>query len=242
MKVRSPEGRLWRIGRSPDPWAWPDWAHAAGDGTFGNRWDDPAGSYRVLYAASERLGAFIEVLARFRPDPRVAAGLAEVRGDAGRALPPGAVPVSWLRNRRIGEATISGAFADVGHSTSLAQIRRQLGARLARHRLPDLDGAAIRLRAPRRLTQEISRWVYAQTAPDGGRAFAGISYLSRLGDELRNWAIFEPASAREARALPRDVRVHRIRPDDPDLRRALELLGLVLAPAERGREGRSYFN
>jgi hypothetical protein len=228
VKGRTPDGRLWRIGRSPDPWAWPDWSHAAADGTFGNRWDDPAGSYRVLYAASGRLGAFIEVLARFRPDPQVVAGLAGVRGDAGRTLPPGAVPASWLRSRRIGEASIAGTFADVGHSASLARIRRQLGVRLARYRLPDLDGSAIRLRAPRRLTQEISRWVYEQTAADGRRAFAGIAYLSRLGDELRNWAIFEPASAREARVLPRDVRVHRIRADDPDLRRALELLGLEL--------------
>ena len=64
--------------------------------------------------------------------------------------------------------------------------------RIRAHGLRELDGAAIRLRAPRRLTQEISRYVYEQTTPRGTRAFDGISYLSRLGDEFRNWALFEP--------------------------------------------------
>jgi hypothetical protein len=36
-----PDGPLYRLGRPPDPWAWPDWSYAAPDGTFGNRYDDP---------------------------------------------------------------------------------------------------------------------------------------------------------------------------------------------------------
>jgi RES domain len=66
--IVQPDGPLYRLARMPDPWAWPDWAYAGLDGTFGNRWDDPLGSYRVLYACTRRLGAFIETLARFRPD------------------------------------------------------------------------------------------------------------------------------------------------------------------------------
>lgn len=62
----------------PDAWAWPDWAYASNDGTFGNRWDEPLGSYRVLYACSQRVGAFVETLARFRPDLEVVAALAEI--------------------------------------------------------------------------------------------------------------------------------------------------------------------
>ena len=42
-----PDGPLYRLGRHPDPWVWPDWSYAAPDGTFGNRYDDPQGSYRV---------------------------------------------------------------------------------------------------------------------------------------------------------------------------------------------------
>lgn len=30
-----------RVGRRPDSWAYPDWASADEDGTFGNRFDDP---------------------------------------------------------------------------------------------------------------------------------------------------------------------------------------------------------
>lgn len=43
---------LYRLGRTPDPWAWPGWRYSLPDGTFGNRYDDPAGGYRVLYACS----------------------------------------------------------------------------------------------------------------------------------------------------------------------------------------------
>jgi hypothetical protein len=32
-----PKAEIYRLGRRPDPWAWPDWAYAGADGTFGNR-------------------------------------------------------------------------------------------------------------------------------------------------------------------------------------------------------------
>ena len=47
-------GVIYRLGRKPDPWAPPDWASAGPDGTFGNRFDDPDATYRVLYASSQR--------------------------------------------------------------------------------------------------------------------------------------------------------------------------------------------
>jgi hypothetical protein len=216
------------VGRAPDPWAWPDWTNAAADGTFGNRWDDPQSAYRVLYAASDRLGAFVEVLARFRPDPRVAKELEAIDGGDERALAPGRLDAGWLARRRLGEAAFAGRFADVGHSASLARIRRDLASRVVHHGIADLDASAIRLAAPRRFTQEISRYVYEQTARSGRRAFDGISYLSRLGDELRNWAIFEPATAAAARGAAREPVVREIEPDDPDLRRALVLHGITL--------------
>jgi hypothetical protein len=53
----SPTGSLHGVGRRPDPWAWPDWSRADPDGTFGNRYDDPRGEYRVPYASSDRRGA-----------------------------------------------------------------------------------------------------------------------------------------------------------------------------------------
>jgi hypothetical protein len=216
---------LHRIGRAPDPWTWPDWSYAGPDGTFENRWDDPEGSYRVLYAASDRLGAFIEVLARFRPDPHVVLGIMAVTGDDDGALPPGKLPASWLENRRHGEATVRGSFAEIGHSESLAVLRRDLADRAIHYSLQDLDAAAIRLRAPRRFTQEISRYVHQETDSLGPR-FSGISYLSRLGDELRLWAIFEPTVP--IADLIADTLVHKLSNDDQDFRKALEFNGIEL--------------
>ena len=74
-------GVIYRLGRVPDPWAVPDWASAGPDGTFGNRFDDPDATYRVLYASSQKLGCFLETLARFRLDPKLMAELAEIDGD-----------------------------------------------------------------------------------------------------------------------------------------------------------------
>jgi RES domain len=76
-----PDGPLYRLGRQPDPWAWPDWSYAGPDGTFGNRYDDPEASYRALYASSQRIGTFLETLARFRPDLEVLAELEQIEGD-----------------------------------------------------------------------------------------------------------------------------------------------------------------
>ena len=82
---------LFRVGRQPDAWAWAPWEAAGQDGTFGNRWDDPNGSYRVLYACSQRVGAVVETLARFRPDLTVVAELGDIEGP--EDVPPvGIVP------------------------------------------------------------------------------------------------------------------------------------------------------
>ncbi len=52
LAVTRPAGNLYRVARAPDAWAWPPWEYAGEDGTFGNRYDDPRGEYRVLYATS----------------------------------------------------------------------------------------------------------------------------------------------------------------------------------------------
>jgi hypothetical protein len=212
-----PDRPLYRLGRQPDPWAWPDWSYATPDGTFGNRYDDPEGSYRVLYACSQRVGAFLETLARFRPDLEVLAELDRIDGED---EPPAAVPSAWLDARVLGEATVEGRFVDVGDTTSLATLRTALAAGAIHHGLDEIDAATIRLRAPRAFTQQVSRYVYEQGA------FAGIRYRSRLGDDLLNWAIYEPgADGRSPLAATSSVPIEA---DDPDLCGALELLGLTL--------------
>jgi hypothetical protein len=122
----------------------------------------------------------------------------------------------------VGEATLEGRYADVGHSRSLSYLRKALAARIVHHRLGDLDAATIRLSAPRQFTQEVSRLIYECTEPAERQQFAGVRYLSRLGDEFENWAVFEPGQPTETATSP-------IPSDDPDLAAAIERLGLTLA-------------
>jgi RES domain-containing protein len=78
---------VYRMARGPEPWAWVDWVYAGPDGTFGGRFDDTEGEYRVLYAAATRLGAFMETLAGFRTHPAVRQSLPD-----GDAAAPDSVP------------------------------------------------------------------------------------------------------------------------------------------------------
>lgn len=212
------------MARLPDAWTWPDWAYVHADGTWGNRYDDPLGEYRVLYACTERIGGFLETLARFRPDLDVVAGLALIPVDPADppSLQPGDVPRSWVRQRGVGVAGLSGAgYVAVGHSSTLAWLRIEMASRVLHYGLkPDLDAATIRMSAPRAFTQEVSRRVYEMTSA-GARAFGGVEYGSRLGDELANWAIFEPADLDG----PATSAIHE---SDPDLQEAIARFGLTL--------------
>ena len=224
LAIARPEGRLYRVARGPDAWRWPDWNYAHEDSTFGNRFDDPHGEYRVLYASSRREGAFAETLARFRVDVHVAAELQAIAGDPEDTAYPepvagGVVPTEWIETRLLGTARHAGGFADLGHSDSLAHLRAALSGRILHHGLDDLDAGDVRRRAPRRLTQEISRYLFANARDDNGDAVAGVRYLSRLGDELTNWAIFEPNEPSEATSDPID-------PDDEALRVVFERFDL----------------
>lgn len=212
---------VFRLGRAPDAWAWPDWAYATGL-TFGNRWDDPLGEYRVLYGCSQRLGVFVETLARFRPDLAVVAGLNEIQGeDDGPSA--GVVPSHWLADRLIGQAQLPGRFVDVGHAETIATLRSVAAAEAIRFGLEEIDASTIRLSAPRGFTQAISRLVYEWRGD--GAPFAGIRYRSRLGDDLVNWAIFEsPAGTSPIPLTGGEV----IDSDDSDLLAAVALLELRL--------------
>ena len=225
---------LFRIGREPGPWDWLDWAFAGPDNTFGNRWDDAEGRYRVLYASSQRVGCFLETLDVFRPDPAIVAAYAEMIVEDGEAAEPlGTLPRSWFAGRAVatGVATeIRGAFVVIGASRTIATLRRVLGKRAVVHGLPDLDAAAIRLKAPRAFTQEVSSFVAAQ-ADREGLAYAGIRYDSRHGDDIENWAIFEQESM-NGRSPVSCVETVPIDEDDADLLTALHMLGLRLAEPE----------
>jgi hypothetical protein len=226
--TRSLAGEIYRVGREPDPWAWADWASAGADGRFHGRWDDLHGRYRVLYASSQRFGAFVESLALFRADPHIVAEYANIEdADNEDVLPPGVVPRAWFAGRVItrGVATdVIGSFVVVGSARAIATLRDAFASLVLQHGIDDLDAAALRLSVPRAFTQALSSYFEAQLDEDG-RAFAGIYFLSKHGDDIENWAIFEQERMRGRSPI---LSVERENPDpsDEDVRRAMELLAI----------------
>ncbi|MGB9415548.1 MAG: RES domain-containing protein [Acidobacteriaceae bacterium] len=213
LELRIPREPIHRIGRWPDPWQPPDWAHAHLDGTFGNRFDDPQAYYRVIYTSSQRLGCFLETLARFRPDLTLLADLAEIEGEDD-FTPLATVPASWLIARLIGTAQTDGEYADVYAPGWIALLRRELASTAVALGLSEIDAATLQAGRPRQLTQEASLVVFR-------RGLDGIFYRSRYGHSVENWAIFEPFPLRNTSAKA-------IVADDPDLQSALRLHGLTM--------------
>jgi len=216
-------GELFRVGRRPDVWRWADRQY-----TGSERWDDPRGEFRVLYASLSRLGAFLEVLAPLRPDPALRAGLRAVRSNdrgAPKTAPAGRVPARWRYERIAGRGIpdeVEGALVVIGASESIAMLRRRMGRAARRHGLTDIDAAAIRLTAPRGFTQEVSRFIFEQVA-EGGTRYGGIVYLSKHGDDVVDCAIFERGDAFPVHSTERMS----IAADDEDFLTACEMLGLV---------------
>jgi len=79
--------------------------------------------------------------------------------------------------------------------------------------------------APRRLTQRVSRHVYESVAGDG-EPFSGISYESRLGDDVVCIGLFEAPD----RWLLSNASSEPVHVEDADFSRALELLAVNRRP------------
>lgn len=205
---------MFRLGRRPDPWEPPDWSRAHSDGTFGNRFDDPTGYYRVLYAASQRISCFVETLARFRPDLALIAELQEIEGEDDY-IPVGSIPKDWCDVRVMGECRADGRYADIYAAGWVSYLREKLASDCLAMGIKDLDVSVLQQGEPRRLTQLASIKV-------NQAHFDGIYYRSRYGHDLENWALFEPFQI-DSRDKP-----VAIRPDDADLAKACAILGITV--------------
>jgi hypothetical protein len=213
LESRIPENHIHRIGRRPDPWRPPDWAHAHFDGTFGNRFDDPQAYYRVIYTSSQRLGCFLETLARFRADLTLLAEFAEIDGEDD-FTPLATIPASWLPGRLMGTAEATGQYADIYAAQWIAHLRHELASTALSLGLADIDVATLQSGTPRQLSQAASLVVFR-----GG--FDGVFYRSRYGHSIENWALFEPFPLRNTSAAA-------ITANDPDFRAALVIHGLTM--------------
>lgn len=231
LERRDP-GPVWRIGYQPDPWAWTDWAYSS-DGHFDGRWDAPAGEYRTVYAGSSYFACLVEVLARFRPDPRLSATMdLIIEDEPDAALYPtvkaGTVDRAWFAVRRVGQAHLSGSYCDVSESTTIASLRRNFAAMaVGDFGLADFDASALLNSGPREMTQRVGRFIYELPLTDRA-PFDGVRFLSRHGADLELWAIFERSTDTLRSRHLSDVHVSRIDPTDIEVTRVLSLHSLIV--------------
>lgn len=238
--VPPPLSPLFRVARGDDgppadPFAPSPWARADADGTFGNRFDDPGKAdgipeekrFRIVYAATQRDGAFAETIAHFRPDLAVLAALGAIRGAMGEPQPlVGVVPARWRQVRGVGRLLLAPAlrFVEVADPDTLAELRTHF-ARLAAdlgHRDVDLSTVTS---GDRHLTQRVARSVYAYTSDADPPIFTGIRYVSRHGAAWECWAIFADRPVGDH--LPAEL----VRADDTGLVVAARHFGLAIQPA-----------
>jgi len=229
-------GVVWRLGYRPKPWAWTPWQYVGDTGRFTGRWDDPLGSFRTVYAGRNLLACLLEVLAGFRPDPLLGEDLAGIVEDPEDAQvyptqPPGTVPLSWLTPRQSSTATLSGIFCAVTDKESLPTLRTVFLSTALRYGLADLDAGALRLSAPRALTQHIAAWLY-DLHDGGGDLIDGVQFESRHGDGLTLWAIFERGADPEVSLQLNEIRAVPLPPEHHDLAEAFRLHHLTWATAE----------
>ena len=214
------QGRFSASAEIDDAWAVPDWAYAKEDGTFGNRFDDPMGVYRVLYASSKRLGCFIETLARFRVDVSFVADLALMENGEDDFTAFGTVRRAWLKGRCIGSANVEGEYADIYALEWVSHLRAALAEVAVKLGMEDIDLSSLERAEPRLLTQRAGRIAFEL-------GYAGVFYHSRYGHSIENWAIFEDWT------MPDRFPIHQPKSQkvveaDPDLLKALRILGLVI--------------
>jgi hypothetical protein len=223
-----------RVGYAPAPWDWTDWKYASTSGHFLGRWDDPDAMWRALYLGSTALACYLEVLAPLRPDPALAGELADIDvddEDAARhpTVVPGTLAYNWCEGRRICSGRMTGRFVVPGHHESLPTLRQQF-LQLARScGCEDLDAGAIR-DAKRELTQRISAWIYT-LGSETDQPVDGIEYLSRHGDHLKLWAIYERGQT-DSPSQVANRNDNPVTPDDPDLTDAMRIHRITWAVQE----------
>ena len=222
LDTRTPTGPLYRIAWGTEPWEYPDWKRAGTDSssqahTFGNRFDDPNAEYRVLYASSQLVSCYVEVLARFRPDYALLAELRAMDGEDDYQQ-VGVIPDEWFESRFIGTAEVGGNYADLYRPAWVSYLRSRLQPLCVELGLSDFDVSDLIQATKRIVTQRASSIVY-----DLG-AFAGIYYASRHGVGLENWALFEFKAI-----INPLIPVQRVSKNDSSLTQALEILHLGVA-------------
>lgn len=213
-RLADPPAVLWHVGRAGDPVHFSSIDPVEADGPGGNRFDVPGGS--VLYAATDRQGAYAETVARLRPST----AMRLLRPEAGEHfMEPGAVPADWRTRRRMVRFGLEEPFpfVDLDDAQTHTFLMDQLAAELQQLGIDELDVAVVRSNN-RRLTRTLARWVYTAADEYGVLRYGGIRFRSRLG-EHELWAIFDGGSLTNQEELS-------IERDDSDLLAVANNFGL----------------
>lgn len=242
---------IYRICRTTqDPFVPPAWSHSGKE-----RFDDPLlavpettpseASYRVLYCATERVTAFRECIAHFRPslnlleslrliarDDDQIARILDGAVDYHQSVAHGIVTQDWRQRRHVGHAFpdhthVCADFTDPDCWTHLSMIP-ELIDRAHQSGISDIDLSAM-TSANQSFTQACARFIYEQVDDNGNARFSGIRYWSRLGSVRYGecWALFDNRIAKVKLGVSRPITS-----GDPDLVEAARSLGLTIEDEE----------
>jgi hypothetical protein len=190
--IEAPSEPLWRVERESPALRFSriNSVDAAQD-RAGNRFDVPGAG--VLYGATLAQGAFAETLAHFRPSATL---LAKLKATGGPVPEVGIVPASWREDRLLRRFVFDKPlpFVDIESPVTHTYLATNAPELLAARGLSALDVSDVR--GPSRLLpRSIAGWLYSRTDDHGSPLYAGIRYVSRLGD-YECWAIFEGTAVR----------------------------------------------
>lgn len=232
MPVSGDPGQVWRVGYAPDPWQWTPWEYAKDQGRFNGRWDDQNADFRTLYTADSLLGCFLELLASQRPNDVAYAELAEIEDDdqAVADYPDperGAIGLDWLSDRLYARGTQAGTYAEVTHAEALAFLidagvfdRLGIAPR-------DVDASLLKDPRQRDVTRTVARFLFDLRDEITLRPLVdGIAFRSRMGDDVRLWAVFQRSENDVSELITPDDSPHQVADDNLHLLHAFTLLGL----------------
>lgn len=202
-RAELPPGGLWRVGRSPNPLqSRPPEAGTLGSSRAGNRFDVTVSpDVGILYFSTDLETCYSEVLARFRPDPRIASIVRKDWADRGW-MEIGAVPADWRFRRSVAQVYLEDdqPILDLTATATVDFLREELAYGLATLGYDDLDHGL--LRGPdRRVTRLVADWAYQQYDGEVPRWW-GIKYTSRLDNSGECWAVFPDAEMRMVLSRP----------------------------------------
>ncbi len=239
--VHAPSSPVFRVatirGGGPDEvYDPPPWSTS-----FRGRFDDPRINdpqrtfpkeecYRVIYFATERAGAFGEILEKHIPNPQ---DLQVIFSN----LPPndplrlgGQVKQAELTRRQVGTTRLDPTlrFADVMAPESRMELyyTPAITPLVEQLHLNFLDVSAITgdTNEHRQLTQALALHIYNLTGKQGTPLFDGIRYVSHVNSEWECWAVFHD----RLRHAP--VSTVPVDPADPELHRALSAIKVRIVP------------